>query len=303
MGIDENNIVIVRNEFQKQAGDKLTIGLSYPLSGEGIDGDNKLEDNEETLQTFDFAFYINQKRNAVRLKGKMSEKKTRLKLRREARDRLSLWLSEIIDKELTRKAAGVTTWTFANTPTAPTVGLYGGDATGDTDMASSDWLGTAEIDRMKTRAQTASPKVQPLRIAGGDFYVLQIHPNQTYLLKHDSNWKNAQMYAMPRGSSNPLFTNAIGGWNGVLIHENEELPELTINSLACRRALLLGRQALVLGFGGAISWQEETFDFGNQVAFAVGRIFGCQAAKYNSKDLGRIAMDSYAPAPTGVAHS
>jgi N4-gp56 family major capsid protein len=303
MGTDMNNVVIIQTNFQKEAGDQLTQGLSYPLEGEGIDGDNLLEDNEEEMKIYDFSYYINQKRNAVKLKGKMDQKRSRLNLRREGKERLSLWMAEIIDKELTRKAAGVTTATFANTPTAPTTLLAGGDATsGGADLATGDWLGTAEIDRMKTIAQTRYPKILPIKSGGSDWYILHIHPYQTYKLKNDTIWSNAQKDAMPRGSDNPLFTGAIGAWNGVLVYENEFLPTLTLNSLAAKRAVLMGQQAMVLGFGGAAEFFEKTFDYGNKVGFSAGRIFGCQAAKFNSIDMGRVAMDTYAPVPTGVAH-
>jgi N4-gp56 family major capsid protein len=304
IGTGENNMVVVQNEFKKEAGDKMTIPLSYPLEGEGIDGDALLEDNEEVMDTYDFSFYVDQKRNAVRLKGRMDAKRTRLKLRREASDRLAMWMSEIVDKELTRKAAGVTTATFANTPTTPTTLLAGGDAaSGGADLATGDWIGTAEIDRMKYTAQTRYPKIMPLTVEGGKWYVLQIHPDQTYKLRNDSNWKNAQQYAMPRGSDNPLFTTALGTWNGVIIHENEAIPRLTLNSLEARRALFMGRQAMVMGYGGAVGWYEKDFDYGNKQGFAITRIFGCQAPLFNSLDVGRLAMDSYAPVPTGVAHS
>ncbi len=304
VGTDTNNIIIVENDFRKQAGDQLTIPLSYPLEGEGIDGDNLLEDNEEEMKLYDFSFYINQKRNAVRLKGKMNSSKSRLKLRNEGKDRLSLWMAEILDKELTRKMAGVTTAIFANTPTAPTSLLFGGDAgAAGSDIATGDWLGTAEIDRMKYTAQTRYPKIMPIMAEGQRWWILHIHPDQTYKLKNDSNWINAQTYAMPRGTDNPLFTGAIGAWNQVLVFENENLPRVVLNSLNCRRALLMGMQAGVLGFGGAVEWNEKSFDYGNKTGFAVGRIFGCQATIFNSIDMGRLAMDTYAPVPTGVAHA
>ncbi len=303
VGTDPNNIIIVQNDFRKQAGDQMTIGLSYPLEGEGIDGDSLLEDNEEEMSIYDFSFYINQKRNAVRLKGKMNSKKSRLKLRSEGKDRLALWMAEILDKELTRKMAGVTTATFANTPTVPTTLIFGGDAdSSGSDMASGDWLGTAEIDRMKYTAQTRYPKVMPITVDGNKWWILQVHPDQTYKLKNDTIWKTAQQYAMPRGSDNPLFTGAIGAWNQVLLFENEDLPRVVLNSQNCRRAVLMGMQAGVLGFGGSVEWFEKEFDYGNKTGFAIGRIFGCQAAKFNSIDVGRLAMDSYAPVPTGVAH-
>ena len=303
MGTDMNNVVIVQTNFQKEAGDNLTQGLSYPLEGEGIDGDNLLEDNEEEMKIFDFNYSINQKRNAVKLKGKMDQKRSRLNLRREGKDRLALWMAEIIDKELTRKAAGVTTATFANTPTEPTTLLFGGDSTGNSDMASTDWLGTAEIDRMKYTAQTRYPKIMPIKAEGTMWWILHIHPDQTFKLKNDTIFQNAQKDAMPRGSSNPLFTGTLGAWNQVLIFENEFLPRIVLNSVNCRRALLMGQQALVLGFGGSAEFFEKTFDYGNKVGFSAGRIFGCQAPLFNSLDMGRLAMDTYAPVPTGVAHS
>ena len=44
-----------------------------------------------------------------------------------------------------------------------------------------------------------------------------------YWLKGDEDWKKAQFYAADRGTGNPLFTGAIGMWNGCIVYVNRSV--------------------------------------------------------------------------------
>ena len=88
----------MKTELKKEAGDSITIPLLLPLQGAGITGDNMLEGNEEEMIYRSFNVQIDQIRNAVRLKGKMEEKKTQVNMRRDARTSLARWLSNKTDK-------------------------------------------------------------------------------------------------------------------------------------------------------------------------------------------------------------
>ena len=65
--------------------------------------------------------------------------------------------------------------------------------------------------------------------------------------------------------------------------------------------LNFGAQAGVIAFGkggaeGRYSWQEELFDYGNQLGVGAGTVFGVNKTIYNGADFGLIALDTYAAA-------
>jgi hypothetical protein len=57
---------------------------------------------------------------------------------------------------------------------------------------------------------------------------------------------------------------------------------------------------LAHGQGGSsnkMSWEEELFDYKNQLGVAAGMIFGAKKTVFNSVDFATIVLSGYAPAP------
>ena len=82
----------------------------------------------------------------------------------------------------------------------------------------------------------------------------------------------------------------------------------TLRSWSLRGTRFLLAQAGVFAVGNAykmleqrkvgkdnlMSWYEEVDDFGNENGIGVGSVFGMKAARFNSKDFGKIVISSYA---------
>jgi N4-gp56 family major capsid protein len=152
--------------------------------------------------------------------------------------------------------------------------------------------------------------LRPIRIEGDDYFVAFIHPYQTFQLRNNTNtgqWQDIQKAAMTGGKvkDNPIFTGALGIYNGVVLHECPYLPLMTIGASGANagiRAVLCGAQAAAYAVGGdggdtEMSWAEEMFDYGNKLGVTAGRIFGIKKSQFNSVDFGTITMASYSPAP------
>jgi RNA recognition motif-containing protein len=90
MGEGVNNIIQVLNDLEKESGDRITQSLVLKLKGDGVTGDDILEGNEEKMEYRSFDFTINQLRNAVRLKGKFEEKKSKENMRNLTKARVSV---------------------------------------------------------------------------------------------------------------------------------------------------------------------------------------------------------------------
>jgi len=337
MGEGENNIVQIKSHLKKSKGDTVTLPLTAKLSGEGVTGDSELEGNEEAISAYSDAIVIDQIRNAVRLTGKLDEQTNVYDMRMDAKNKLSVWAQEFIERQMFFKLGGVNNvlvtdvdtsvvggrcaWSNApvQVPATDTANGYGNrylcaDYTNGADsLAATDLLTPGLISRAKAKAKLANPKIRPIRADGKDYYVLFIHPWQAFDLKNNATYAQAQREAQVRGNSNPIFTGALGVWDGVVIHEHEYVPHILAatttqlnfnsasagtqfaNGIHAYRALLCGQQAL--GFvqtQESFKMNEKTFDYGNKVGYATALIGGIQKVTFNSLDYGVIALDTSA---------
>ncbi len=334
MGSGDNVIVQVKDDLMKSKGDTITIPLTANLSGDGITGDSELEGNEEAILAYSDDIAIDQIRNAVRLTGILDEQKNAYNMRTDAKNKLSIWMQEFIERQIFMKLAGVANTTLtdvtgtvvagraawsntgAQVPAADTAAGFGdrylcADYTNGADsLATTDLLTPELISRAKVKAQTANPMIQPLKIDGVNHYVMFIHPWQAFDLKNNAVFTQAQREAGVRGSKNSIFTGALGVWDNVILYEHEYIPFLDISAVGNNftaagsgtdisadafRSVLCGKQAIVFAKSKfGKGWVEKTFDYENMTGFATRLIGGIQKITFNSKDYGVIAVDTSA---------
>ena len=341
MGEGSGNIIQVMNNLKKSKGDTITVPLTTKLSGAGVTGDSELEGKEEAISAYSESILIDQWRTAVRLTGKLDEQKNVYDMRQDAKNKLSIHLQEFIERQIFLKLAGVNNTTtvtdvdttvvsanalWSNTPQnaamvtlrdAETVLGYGerylcSDYTSGTDdIAAIDIITPELISRVRVKAQLANPKIQPVKIDGKNHYVLFIHPWQAFDLKNNATFAQAQREAQARGRDNPIFTGALGVWDGVIIHEHEYVPHILAatstsmnfqaaasgtqftNAVHVFRALLCGQQAAVFAqTGESMSMVEESFDYKNKVGYATGLIGGIQKIAFNNENYGVVHLDT-----------
>ena len=294
IGSSEKDMIQEFEDFKKDKGSSITFGLGMKLSGDGITGDSELEGNEEAMTDYDESVAIDQLRHAVRLTGRMDEKKSAYEMRMSAKSRLATWWAERIDHEILDKLCGKTSSTFANTPTAPaaTRNVWANNAGADASLTADEVFDTKVLTAAKQMAKLASPKVAPLRIGGKEMYVAILHPYQYSDLKKDPVYKQEVREAGVRGNENPIFTGAIGVYDGIIIHEHEYIYAWgggAANIPICR-AILCGQQAGVIAYGKDVEWVEKEFDYGNKWGISCGAIFGVIKPMFNSLDYGVITM-------------
>jgi N4-gp56 family major capsid protein len=250
----------------------------------------------------------------------MSQQRTLHDLRVDARDNLADWYAGIYDTYMFRSLCGDTSFSFAgNTATAPDTDHYimSGDvsktgtiATDEGNLSANDQVQLADLDYAKESAKTLTPPMRPVKIDGGEYYVVVLHSYSVTDLRLDVansayvSWPDIQMYANKRGLKNPIFSGALGVYNGMILYESTRIFSPVAN---VRRNLFLGAQAGVFALGNAydsmeqmkvgkdnlMSWFEEVGDYGNEKGVAVGSIFGVKSTLFNSKDFGKIVISSY----------
>lgn len=286
-GNSPENIIQIREELSKDDGDTINIPLLMPLMGDGVSGDDFLEGNEEAMIYRDFKVTINQLRHAVRIKGKMEEQRVSLDLRKDAKVALSNWLADKIDKTIFKE--------LSTDPTPDRI-VYGGSATSEANIGASDTFSTALIGKAKRIALAdENTMVKPVMIDGLETYIMVIDQWQARDLKQDQTWIEAQQYANVRGSDNPIFSGALGVYDGVVLHQCNRILRTNTGSSGTKvgHALFLGRQAAVFAVGNNPTWFEKEFDYGNKIGFEFGRIYGIKKTQFkydgvNQTDFGCI---------------
>jgi len=312
MGEGQNNPIQVITDLTKKAGDTVIVPLTVKLNGAGVSGDGELEGNEEEIVSYSFAPKLDQLRHAVRLKGRMDEKKVAYNIRTDAKDKLKLWWAERIDREILSKLCGDTagtltaSTTFANTPTSPTSNrqVFAGGQSAESGLTAAMVMDTKVLDKAKQLAKVTIagvPRVRPIKIEDGaykgtDQYIVILHSYQISDLRKDPVWAQVQRDANVRGDSNPLISGAHGAYNGMMIYESDLVYTGTDGAASAKtaRGLLLGQQAGVFLEGREADWVEKSFDYGDKWGIAAGRIFGVQKTKFNSVDYGLITLSTCA---------
>ena len=294
IGNSEQSMIQELEDLKKEAGSNISFGLGMKLSGAGITGDSTLEGQEEAMTDYDEDVAIDQLRHAVRLTGKMDEKKNAYNMRVSAKNRLADWWAERIDQEILDKLCGKTTSTFSNTPTAAASSrsVFAGGQSSVGNVTAAMKMDTKVLDAAKQTAKLASPMIRPIRVGGKEYYIVILHPYSATDLRQDPVWNQAQRDANVRGEENPIFSGALGIYNGMVIHEHEYVYTATDGSGAARvaRNILCGQQAGVIAWGAPIQWVEKSFDYGNSWGISVGAIFGAIKPLFNSVDYGVITM-------------
>lgn len=332
IGSTDNSLIYERKDLKKARGDKITYTLRMQIQGKGVVGDGILKGREEKLTHYSDSLYVDQLRHAVDRGGNMSQQRVLFDLRAGCNEALSDWMAGRMDRTFFLQAAGYTAtdevtefgetyqgsdiaYTGLQATTAPTSGRHfwseDGTSADENLDSTGDTMALSLIDDLVVQAKLASPMIRPLKIDGEDRYVMFLHPYQVRDLRTGTGtgqWLDIQKAAMQGGqvSNNPIFTGALGMYNGVILHESSRVPRgvsgatgLSVDTV--RRAIFCGAQAVTVGFANGSdfeswSWAEEEEDYGNQLGVAAGCIFGMKKAKFNSTDFGAMVLSTYAAA-------
>lgn len=244
---------------------------------------------------------------------KMSEQRIPFSIREEARQGLADWWSDRIDTALFNQLGGNTAvtdqrFTGGNATTAPsTNNIYYANGHGtEASVASasaSNIFKLSFIDVAVEKAKTNSPLIRPLKVNGEDKFLCFLHPYQVTDLRQNTStgqWLDIEKAAMAgmNSSKSPIYTGALGEYNGTILHSSTRVPTVTAGVY---RSIFCGAQAGGIAFGqdngpNQMTWVEELFDYGNQLGVSAGMIFGAKKMVFNSQDFGTVVIATYAAA-------
>lgn len=275
--------MFIRIKNLKQAkGDEVNFGLAMNLKGNGVSGNNTLKGNEEEMQMYDFSVKTTLVRNAV-TRFEADDQKSPYENLPLIKGVLVQWLSDWKDNKLISALT-------AN----PTTGerLIASAAGTEVSLTANDKLTCAVIGRAKRKAKMHEPMVKPLKIDGQDKYIMLVGTWAARDLKADPVWQAAQQNAAIRGSKNPIFTGALGEYDGVVLYEYERVQNTKTGASSANvvHNLLLGQQAACFAVAREARFIKDEDDYGNVQGNGIAFFGGIEKSVYNSKDYGVIQV-------------
>ncbi len=319
-----NSIIQIKTDFQKEQGDKITFPMRAPLIGAGVTGDDDMEGNEESLSFYDWNIVLKQIKNAVRSKGRLSDKRPAFSVKKQARPALADWMAMKLDNYTACALAGIASsdgnvavnnpstyrkWCGGQSATGSAPGYAGTTDAGFT-VGSDEYFGPLVIEWVKRFARAQEPIVRPIIIDGEEFYVMFIHPLQAKALKATTSWREGHERADVRGKNNALFTGALGIWDGVIMHTYQNVEtrlgtatgtETTAyfesgdgvkDTCKVARALFCGAQAAVQAYGRLPTYTAKDFQYGDKWGVQIASQVAVSKPQFNSVDHGVVVVDT-----------
>jgi len=332
-GTGDNNVCQRITDLTKtEKGEKALMQLVADLVEDGVVGDNEREGNEEALQSFYQEIGIDQLSHQVRNRGKLSDQKTVIKFREQAKDKLAYWLANRIDQLWFLTLSGIAYSKKNNganrTSTAFPSLAFAADVRAPSAKRHVRWTGsalvagdTAAIDsshvpsyKMVTEvvAYAKDHYIKPLIAGGKEYYVWFVDPMTLAKLKQDPDYQRAVTnVAMKDGQNSPWFTGGTVTIDGLVIHEHRLVYNTKGAASGSKwggssatdgvRTMVCGAQALGMVDLGPPSWVEKYFDYDNQQGISVDKMFGLLKPAFYSiydgttEDFGALALDLYRP--------
>ena len=281
--MDGSNVVHQNKDLTNVKGDSVVFGLMMNLNGSGVEGNQKLSGAEDTLNIYDFTVQTKLIRNAVS-RYEADDQKTQYDMLKEIKGALKQWLADWLDNKLMNELCA--------TPSSSKEAVAASAAGTYASITANDKLTTTIISRAKRKAMMHAPKVQPIKVDGMDKYIMLVHPWAARDLKDDPKWLAAQQNANVRGSKNPIFTGALGEYDGVILYEYERVvcDNTGASGANVCHNTLLGRQAACFAVARPAKHIEQTDDYGNIAGNGIAFYGEVKSTKFNNKDYGSIQV-------------
>jgi len=269
--------VIRKDDFAKEALDTIKITSIKQLTGSGVTGASTLQGNEEQMSLVQGNLTVDWVRYAV-----ATDRRT---AKRSFLDVIATASGLLANK----MAIGMDNAIFTAFGTATTA-LYAGDATDTATLDASDTFSTTTLDKIKTYMD--SNLAQPLKMSNGsEYYGVVIHPYDAYNLRQDTKWSQAQRDANLRGETNPIFSGAMGVYNGMIIFVNKGVS----NSSSKSKCIVFGGETIFRGYGLMPQFQTQSADYNFQQGVAIEAIYGSKLN--NDVNTNFAIVETYAKNP------
>lgn len=211
-----------------EQGNTIKVNYTDELLDAGARGDLKFNATEEELRELNMFLKADSIQHSVPSTDTILNPKKAAKFQATAKDKLKNWGVKRFDNIITS----------AFVANCTNVVCAGHHSTADTSaITKTNILSLADVSEAKRRAEQGIaydktgkeikvPQLLPFMQSENEnagyyetlnFYVLALGTDSVNAIKNDPNYVKARTEAAERGKDNPLFTGALGFWDGVLM--------------------------------------------------------------------------------------
>ena len=222
---DNTSIIKATRAVDTEEGNMVAVKLEDELVESGATGNVTLDASSEELKDIKQFISVDRWQHTVPSNGSVVTQRKADKFKARAKGALTNWGTRKFDK------------VFFNVMSADCTNVvvcgHHGDAD-TTNLVTADVLTTADVEEAKNRAELGldyqgKPTVPPLvpihtsqnenlgYYEDVEYFVMFVGTNSARHIKNDPNWDAARKDALERGKTNPIFTGALGFWDGVLL--------------------------------------------------------------------------------------
>lgn len=247
----ENDTTSIIKTHRKtcEQGSFVHISLEDELIESGATGNVTLDASSEELKEIKQFIKVDSYQHTVPSTGNVVTQRASDNFKTRAKNGLINWETRKFDR------------TFFHLMSADCTNVLACGHHTDTDASNvlkADVLTTSDVEEAKRRAElgldaagNSVPPLVPIHTSQNEnlgyyedveYYVMLVGTNSARNIKTDPNWEAARKDALERGKTNPIFTGALGFWDGVLL--------LPVKTDRPRDSGVLTSKSTFSGFGG-----------------------------------------------------
>ena len=286
MGTGSNNPIRMKEDFASKRGNGITFEFITNLDRGSIKGRQPLRGHEDKLGEFGDKVMWDMRKKGVSM-HELDEDLAAIDLRKAARGALKAWADEDVKYETIdglqmvgqdldvlyedATTAEKNTWNTNNADRvlygATTANYVAGDHAASLANVDStaDKLTKENVSLIKRIALRARPRITPLSVEGNDkrYFVGFAHPFA--FRDFVASLNEAERTVSIISKNNLLFTGGDRDWDGVLVHEVEDMPLYAgagASGIDVAPFFLLGQEALGWANKSRYSSRTQTDDYG-----------------------------------------
>ena len=284
------NVVHLKSMNASEAGDVITFPIRFNNNTNFLPENAKIEDNLDKMHFGSFKLTLTS--GNLGISGGTDISKARnpydenTELRAAAVDAGANALSNAMIAELLNTSQTSAYLYFAGSDTLQkgTVKATCRDLITGNDLVTPERLSKAKSWAIANRVNDRVV-IEPILWNGNYIYPTFISQNVINDLKQDTTYFAAIQNALPRDSNNPIFTGAVGLWDGLLLLPDDRLVDYEVDNSSNIRTsdvIICGKQALCYGIKGMPEILIRAVDaFDEQYAAGYKSIYGLKKPMFS----------------------
>ena len=287
--MDQNGLLTIYTNLEKNPGDVINIPHVPRWLFTAIGESGTVEGNEGSISQHNFQLTLEEKNIAIRYRNTLAKQRASFDWAGIHRQRVDQRGAEVLDEQIFD----------ALQATDPNKMFWGGSATSNATLTTSDLITPKKLTTVRTWSETGGNRSQnsigKLKVGGQSAYAFLFHNDVFNDLWNDTTIQQAYRDAAVRGGDNPLFRDADLVWNGNAIFKHENVDIFTNGGSGANvpyaKGFLMGAGAMAFAWGKRPKLNVQDFDYDREVGMNYCFTSAAGRPEFNALDYGVVGFN------------